>query len=96
MRDLMRSLIEREKITTTETKAKALRPKIEKIITKGKQKNIANLRYFSSKFGPGLAKKICEIISPRYQNRKGGYIRIIKRTPRKSDHSSMEMIELVK
>ena len=96
MRDLMRALIEQEKITTTETKAKALRPKVEKIITRGKHKNTPNLRYFSSKFGPDLAKKICEVLSPRYQNRMGGYTRIMKMAPRKSDNSSMAMIEFIK
>lgn len=96
MRDLTRALIEQEKITTTETKAKALRPKIEKIITRGKKKNIANLRAFSSQFGPALAKKICEVLSPRFQSRMGGYTRVLKIAPRKSDNSSMAIIEFIK
>ncbi|MDP3731027.1 MAG: 50S ribosomal protein L17 [bacterium] len=96
MRDLMRALIEKEKITTTETKAKALRPKIEKIITRGKKKNISNMRYLSSELGNGQAKKICDTLSPRYQNRAGGYTRILKMAPRKSDNSSMAIIEFVK
>jgi len=96
MRDLARALILNEKITTTETKAKALRPKVEKIITKGKQKNIANLRSFSAYLGIDSAKKILETISPRYQNRAGGYTRILKISPRKSDNSPMAMIEFVK
>ena len=96
MRDLTRALIEQEKITTTEIKAKALRPKIEKIITRGKQKNIPNMRYFSSKFGADLAKKICEVLSPRYQNRAGGYTRIMKISQRKSDNASQAIIEFIK
>lgn len=96
MRDLVRSLIQHEKITTTETKAKALRPKIEKIITKGKQKNIANIRQLTAELGVELAKKVYEAISPRYQKRAGGYTRILKMAPRKSDSSSMAIIEFVK
>lgn len=96
MRDLARSLILNEKITTTETKAKALRPQVEKIITRGKQKNVANTRYLSAYLGGDSAKKIFETISPRYQQRAGGYTRILKISPRKSDNSSMAIIEFVK
>ncbi len=96
MRDLMRALIEHEKITTTAVKAKALRPKIEKMITRGKEKNISNLRYLSSELGQSSAKKIYDTLSPRYQNRAGGYTRILKMAPRKSDRSSMALIEFVK
>src|SRR3989344_3720339 len=83
MRDLTRALIEQESITTTEAKAKALRPKIEKIITRGKQKNIANMRYLSAELGNIPAKKVCDNLSPRYQSRAGGYTRILKMSPRK-------------
>lgn len=96
MRDLMRSIIEHEKIITTETKAKALRPKIEKLITKGKRKNTANIRRLVSKLGIDSAKKIYGQLSPRFQNRAGGYTRIIKMPPRKSDNSSMAIIEFLK
>lgn len=96
MRDLMRALIEHEKITTTEIKAKAMRPKIEKIITRGKQKNLSNVRYLSSELGNAPAKKVYDTLSPRYQNRAGGYTRILKMSPRKSDRSSMAIIEFVK
>ncbi|TSC74195.1 MAG: large subunit ribosomal protein L17 [Parcubacteria group bacterium Gr01-1014_44] len=96
VRDLMRALIEKEKIITTEAKAKALRPKIEKVITRGKQKNISNIRFLSSELGMGLAKKVYDTLSPRYQNRAGGYTRILKIAPRKSDNSLMALIEFVK
>ena len=96
MRDLMRALIEHEKITTTETKAKAIRPKIEKIITRGKQKNLSNMRYLSSELGNVPAKKVYDTLSPRYQNRAGGYTRILKMAPRKSDNSAMAVIEFIK
>ena len=96
MRDLMRALIEKEKITTTEAKAKAIRPKIEKVITRGKKKNISNIRLLSSELGMRLAKKVYDVLSPRYENRAGGYTRILKIAPRKSDNSSTVIIEFVK
>jgi len=96
MRDLTCALIEREKITTTEAKAKALRPKIEKIITKGKKKNIASIRSLTSELGTVQAKKVYDTLSPRFLNRAGGYTRILKMAPRKSDNSPMAIIEFVK
>lgn len=95
MRDLMRALIEKEEITTTQAKAKALRPKIEKIITRGKQKNIANIRFLSSELGISSAKKVYETLSPRYQTRAGGYTQILKVAPRKSDAASMAIIKFL-
>lgn len=96
MRDLMRALIEKEKITTTEAKAKAIRPKIEKVITRGKQKNISNIRLISAELGAVSAKKVYDTLSPRYQDRAGGYTRILKMAPRKSDGSPMALIEFIK
>jgi large subunit ribosomal protein L17 len=96
MRDLMRALIEKEKITTTEAKAKAIRPKIEKVITRGKKRNISNIRLMSAELGAISAKKVYETLSPRYQNRAGGYTRILKIAPRKSDNSPMALLEFVK
>ena len=96
LRDLARALIANEKIFTTEIKAKALRPKIEKIITRGKEKNISNLRLLSGQLGAASAKKIFDTISPHYRQRAGGYTRILKVTPRKSDGSPMAIIEFIK
>lgn len=96
MRDLARALIFKEKITTTEAKAKALRPKVEKMITRGKQKSIANIRYLSARIGVDSARKIFNTLSARYQNRAGGYTRILKMPARKSDGSPMAIIEFVK
>ncbi|OGN32331.1 MAG: 50S ribosomal protein L17, partial [Candidatus Yanofskybacteria bacterium RIFCSPLOWO2_02_FULL_43_10b] len=78
MRDLARALIINEKIFTTEIKAKALRPKVEKMITRGKEKNIANIRLLTKNLGTVPAKKIYDTLAPRYQNRSGGYTRILK------------------
>ena len=96
IRDLVKSLIEHEKITTTEAKAKSLRPAVEKIITRGKKRTLAVNRHLVSFFGEKTAKKVSGILAPRYQSRFGGYTRITKLPPRKSDGSRMAVIELVK
>ncbi|MDO8495342.1 MAG: 50S ribosomal protein L17 [bacterium] len=93
---LVRSLIERERIVTTEVKAKSLRPRVEKIITKGKVKNLSTVRYLHSLLNPKNAKKVYDVLSPRYQSRPGGYTKIMKMPPRKSDGASMAIIELIK
>lgn len=96
MRDLARALILNEKIITTEIKAKALRPKVEKMITGGKLKSLAGIRLLSAELGLQPAKKIFETLAPRYQNRAGGYTRILKMPARKSDGSPMAIIEFIK
>jgi len=96
IRDLVKSLIEHEKITTTEAKAKSLRPAVEKIITRGKKKTLAVNRQLHSFLGEKTAKKVSNILSPRYQLHLGGYTRITKLPPRKSDGSPMAIVEFVK
>ena len=93
---LIRSLIEREKIITTVVKAKSIKPRIEKLITKGKHKDLSTIRYLQSRLDSKNAKKIYEILAPRYQSRAGGYTKIIKLPPRKSDGAAVAVIELVK
>ena len=90
------SFLLREKITTTEAKAKELRPYVEKLITKGKKDSIAGRRLVAVSLGKSLAAdKLFKTIGPRYQNRAGGNTRIIKMPRRHSDGSKMAQIELV-
>ena len=79
-RSLVRSLVLEEKIITTEAKARALRPIVEKIITRSKEDSIANRRLISSRLGNdySVTKKIFSELGPRYKDRKGGYTRIKK------------------
>lgn len=93
---LMRSVIEREKITTTLVKAKAIRPRLENLITKGKTKNLATMRYLHQQLGPANAKKVYGILGPRYQSRPGGYLKIMRLPARQSDGAAMAVIELLK
>jgi large subunit ribosomal protein L17 len=92
---LAANLILAEKIKTTEAKAKELRPFIERLITKSKSNNLSSVRYLSRYLSEKARKKIVDKIGPRYKERPGGYTRIVKLFPRKTDNAKMAIIELV-
>ena len=96
LKSLARELFLREKIKTTKAKAKELSAFAEKQITKAKKANLASRRLLARNFSPKIVKKIVDEIAPRYKERKGGYTRIIKLDPRKSDGAKMAIIELIK
>ncbi|MFA6256971.1 MAG: 50S ribosomal protein L17 [Candidatus Paceibacterota bacterium] len=91
------NLIIREKIKTTEPKAKELRPFMEKLVTRAKKNDIATKRLIIAKLAGRKpeTKKLFEVLAPRYEGRSGGYTRILKLPPRKSDGSKMAVIEFV-
>jgi len=93
---LASSLIIKEKIITTEAKTKALRSFVEKVITRAKNDTVANRRLLSRNFSPKVIKQLFQELGQRYKSRSGGYTRIIKIHPRKSDGARMAMIELIK
>lgn len=96
LRHLVTSVILYEKVKTTQAKARAIRPLIEKAITRGKKPTLANRRNLLSFFyTEHPVKKIFEVLGPRYQLRPGGYTRITKLAPRKNDGAQMAKIELV-
>ncbi len=96
IRSLLNNFIKSEKITTTEAKAKEMRPLVEKIITTAKRDDISSRRLLAKTLEPKQVKKIFGEILPRYKERKGGYTRIIKLGRRKKgDASPMAVIELV-
>src|SRR3954452_5697607 len=96
MANLVSSLIAAEGITTTEAKAKALRPVAEKMITKAKKGGLNNHRQVVSFLGDReMASKLFDEIGPRYEDRPGGYTRILKLGPRHGDNAPMARIELV-
>ncbi len=91
-------MIDKEKITTTEAKAKELRPFIERIISKAKENTLASRRIVISRLfnRKKEAKKIISEIAPRYNKRAGGYTRVLKLSARrKGDASKMAIIEFV-
>ncbi len=95
LRSLARSLIEHEKITTTEAKAKELRPFIERLVSYGKTGTLSKHRLIVEKLGgPYTASKVMTV-ALKYKDRRGGYTRIVKLPRRKSDGSSMALIEFV-
>ncbi len=95
MRDLASAFFLFGKITTTEAKAKELRPRVEKFITKAKEMSLSSQRLLRSQFSAKLVKKILEV-GKKQADRKGGYTRITKLGQRKSDSAKMAVIELVK
>ncbi len=83
LRSLARSLVLHERISTTEAKAKELRPMVERLVTYGKTGTIASRRLAKARLGDDAAvKKLFDSIAPRYVERKGGYTRIVKRSVR--------------
>lgn len=95
LKSLARELLLKEKITTTEAKAKELRSFVEKFIERAKEKNLANLRYLRRFFQKEVVKKLFDEIAPRYKERRGGYTRVVKLGRRKSDAAKMAIIELL-
>jgi large subunit ribosomal protein L17 len=96
LKSMARSLLLLEKIKTTEVKAKELRPFIEPLITRAKKSDLSANRILAKYFEKDLVKKMITEIGLRYKDRPGGYTRIIKLGPRKSDGAKMAIIELVK
>jgi large subunit ribosomal protein L17 len=96
MGNLVASLIAAEGLVTTEAKAKALRPIVEKCITKAKKGGVHRHRQVVSFIrDKDMAHKLFADIGPRYAERSGGYTRILKLGPRRSDATEMVFIELV-
>ena len=96
MANLAASLFAAEAIVTTEAKAKALRPYAEKLITKAKKGGLHRYRDTLSVLrDEDMAHKLFNDIGPRYADRNGGYLRILKLGPRHGDNAPMARIELV-
>ena len=97
LRNLSRELIEHERIKTSQAKAKAVKPEVEKLITLAKGGSLHARRQALSTLGQDrfLVHKLFEEIGPRYAERPGGYTRIVKLGPRRSDSAEMVFLELV-
>ncbi len=96
--NLSKEIIQHERIQTTEAKAKAVKPEIEKLITLARRGDIAARRQAAATLqspDKGVIHKLFEEIAPRYAERPGGYTRILKLGPRMSDSTEMVYIELV-
>ena len=93
---MVSSLILKERMTTTEAKAKKIRPFLEKSISRAKKDTLANRRLLLESFPLKTVNKLFKEIGPRYEERNGGYSRIIKTGSRRNDSAKMVIIELVK
>jgi large subunit ribosomal protein L17 len=95
--NLSKELIDHERIETTTAKAKAVKPEVERLITLAKRGDLHARRQALSALGQDkfMVYKLFDEIAPRYAERPGGYTRILKLGPRKSDATEMALLELV-
>ena len=96
LRNLVSSLLEHERVKTTDAKAKELRPLAEKLIGLGKRGDLhARRQALSVVRKHDLVQKLFETLSPRYQSRTGGYVRIVKVGNRPGDGAPVSIVELI-
>ena len=95
--NLCKEVIDHERITTTEAKAKAVKPELEKLITLAKRGDLHARRQALSALNQDkyVVYKLFDEVAPRYADRPGGYTRILKLGPRRSDATEMVFLELV-
>src|ERR1700736_635584 len=95
--NLVKEVVDHERIKTTETKAKAVKPELEKLITLAKRGDLHARRQALTALGQDkfTVYKLFEEIAPRYSERAGGYTRILKLGPRRSDATEIVFLELV-
>ncbi len=97
MMNLSREVIEHERIQTSEAKAKAVKPELERLITLARRGDAHSRRQAMARLGQDkfVVYKLFEELAPRYADRPGGYTRILKLGPRRSDSTEMVFLELV-
>ncbi len=102
LRDLVTDIIINERITTTEAKAKELKKLADRMVSLAKDGSLAarrqaaeTVRFEQVSESQNALQKLFDEIGPRYQDRKGGYTRIIKTVPRRGDAAPMAIIEFV-
>lgn len=96
LRQLAISIILEERVTTTEAKAKTMRPVVEKLVTIAREDTPHHRKVIMSKIDNDRATtKLFEVIGPRYEGSNGGYTRISKLGPRRGDAAPLALIEFV-
>jgi len=96
LRNMANSLLRHEAIKTTLPKAKELRRVVEPLITLGKKPNLANRRLaFDRTRDREMVVKLFDVLGPRFANRNGGYLRILKMGFRQGDNAPMAYVELL-
>lgn len=94
--NLVNALVLKERIRTTETRAKEIRSFVEKAISRAKNDTLANRRLLLKRFNPKTVTKLFLNLAPRFKEREGGYSKIMKLGLRKNDAAKMVIIELSK
>lgn len=94
-KNLMSSLILHERIETTQAKAKAIKPQVEKLVTKALKGGNASMKVIYSSISSVAANKLIKDIAPRFSKRQGGYTRIINLGQRLGDQAPMVILEWV-
>jgi len=94
-KSLISSLVLKERIKTTEAKAKAIKGDVDKLITKVKKNENFARRFLTKSLSPVALEKLIRKVVPRFKNRKSGYTRIIRLGKRVSDHAPMVIMEWV-
>ncbi|MCM8764367.1 MAG: 50S ribosomal protein L17 [Candidatus Omnitrophica bacterium] len=95
LRNLAISFFQNKRIVTTEAKSKQLRSVVEKLITTGKNQNLASIRKINSYLNHPATTRIVMELGQKFKDRKGGYTRIIKVDRRRGDASKMAIIQMV-
>ena len=96
LRTLATNLILYERITTTTGKAKAVRPMVERLVTAGKSNTLASRRRLLAVLPVKSAtRKVLEVLSPRYRERHGGYLRITSLGTRRGDGAKLSRVEFI-
>jgi len=96
LRNLAKEVIDHERIKTTEAKAKAVKPELEKLITLAKRGDLhARRQAIAEMRDVAMVKKLFEVIGPRYKERHGGYTRVLKAGYRYGDSAPVAVIEFV-
>lgn len=96
LKSLANNLILRERIITTEARAKEVRPLVEKLVTKGAKDDFVTARYLVARLSKAAAVKVRKDLGKRYAERKGGYLRIIKIFSKRHDGAKEAIIEFIK
>src|SRR3989338_2963222 len=89
---LRNNLIMEERIETTEARAKEVRPQVEKLVTLAKKQNLASFRILLSRLPKQSAEKLYYEIAPRYQERRCGYLRILKTVVRRKRDAAKKAV----
>lgn len=96
LKGLLEALILHEKIKTTLARAKELKPLIERKVSVAKNKSLSNIRLLRRSLSEKAVKKLVDDIAPRFSSVNGGYVKIIKLVPRKTDGAKMAIVKFIK